>query len=266
MSKELWEALFMGVLQGLTEFLPVSSSGHLQAMKALGGSPLLEDLTLDVLLHMATLLAVILVFRSDFKRLLGGLFQGGEGRRWCWLVVVGAIPGGLAGLLAKDWIEHLGARLPWLLPVCWLGTALALVSLRWIDREPGTRAMTIRAALWVGCWQAVALLPGVSRSGITIVAALWLGRRRDEAATFSFLIATPLILGATLLTGIELAGSESSHRPSWGAILVGGLAAFVTGWAALRLLLRMLHRGALHRWAFYLIPLAIAYGSWLLFA
>ncbi|MEM7166227.1 MAG: undecaprenyl-diphosphate phosphatase [Planctomycetota bacterium] len=263
---EFVDSVALGVLQGLTEFLPVSSSGHLQALKTMQDSPELASKTLDIFLHFATLLAVFLVFRRDFVQLARGCFGGGEPRRRLLLVLVGAVPAGVVGLIIKkfDLLEGLETSFPYLVPICWLLTAGALWSLR--KQVDGAREIDLKLALWVGCWQALAILPGVSRSGITIVSALWLGCRRESAATFSFLTATPLILGATVLEILDVFGSEGTGMAA-GSVwpyLAGGVAAFVTGLGALVLLLRMLRGGALHRWAFYLVPVAVAYTAWLL--
>lgn len=259
---ELLQAILLGALQGLTEFLPVSSSGHLQAIKALLDSPDVGDQTLDVFLHFATLLAVLLVFRSEFFRLVEGLFRPGESRQRLFLVVLGAIPAGVAGYLAQDWFEALGVDLPYVLPICWCVTAGAL----WTLKKPASDApseLSVKTALWVGLWQILALFPGISRSGITIAAALWLRTRRDEAATYSFLIATPLILGATGIKVLGLLQGDVSTSFGLTACLVGSVVAFFTGWGALLLLLRMLRGNHLHRWSYYLLPVAVAYAIWL---
>lgn len=264
------EAIVLGILQGLTEFLPVSSSGHLQALKTLQQSADLESKTLDIFLHFATLLAVFLVFRRDFLVLMRGLLGGGEPRRQLLLVILGAVPAGLVGLVVKklDLLENWTISFPYLVPICWLGTAAALWSLRGVGRSEADagRPIDVKLALCIGCWQALAILPGISRSGITIVSALWLGARRESAATFSFLTATPLILGATVLEIVDVFGpdGEGMAADAWATYFAGGAVAFITGWGALVLLLRMLRGGALHRWAYYLVPVAIAYGSWLL--
>lgn len=272
---EVGESLLLGVVQGLTEFLPVSSSGHLLGLKALLGSSNLGDQTLDVFLHFATLIAVFLVFRSEFARLFRGLFRGGSERALLVAVILAASPAGIVGLLAGDWVETLGGRFPGLLPVCWLLSAAALLSLRRSTASPESppasreedlqQPIGVRAALWVGVWQVLALLPGVSRSGITIAAGIWCGLRREQAASFSFLCATPLILGATLLKTIDLVQESSASAFPLSSYLLGGVVAFFTGWGALIVLLRMLRGGSLHYWAYYLIPAALAYALWLSF-
>lgn len=266
MSSVVIESIVLGVVQGLTEFLPISSSGHLVAMKMVLGSPLIEDQTLDVFLHFATLLAVFLVFRGEFVRLFRGVFQGGADRRFVVAVTLGAIPAGVVGWLARDGIEGVGERYPFVVSAGWLFTALALWTLRKqkpdLDASAPATRLTPGVAVWVGLWQVLALLPGVSRSGSTIAAGVWGGLRRDEAASFSFLCGSPLILGATLLKVLDVVREPPAAGVPVVAFLVGGLVAFATGLLALRFLLRSLRTGSLHYWAYYLVPLAVAYEIW----
>ena len=260
------EAILLGVLQGISEFLPISSSGHLQALKEVLGSTELGDQALDVFLHFATLLAVLIIFRGEFLRLIRGLWTPGKDRQLLFYVIVGAIPAGLAGLLLKKLVfdPYPDILTPYI-GVFWLITAGVLWTLRKPSAGDVGDGVNMKTAVWIGCWQILALLPGISRSGITIAAALWRGTRRDEAATFSFLMATPLILGATLLEVLNLrdvieAGEFPKER-LW-AYGVGSLVAFVTGVFALLVLLKMLRTGLLHWWAYYLAPVAVLYSGW----
>lgn len=255
----LAESLALAVLQGLTEFLPVSSSGHLQALKRLTGSELAGDISLDVILHFATLLAVVVVYRREWARVVSGLWRGGEPRRDLMLVAVGVVPAGIVGLLLADRIELLPTRAPYLLPVCWGAMGLALLGSR--GRGDGERTIGPRAALWIGAWQALALLPGVSRSGITILAALWIGVRREDAARYSFLIAAPLIAGATVLELPEIFSGEGVGAAP-GVLAIAFVVAFGVGYGALLLLLRMLRGGNLHWWGIYLLVIAAAFAAW----
>ena len=265
------ETIALAILQGLTEFLPVSSSGHLEGWKRLSDSELRGDITLDIILHFATLLAVLIVYRAEVIRLLGGIFRAGTARRDLGLVIVGTVPAGLVGLLAKDSIESFSLSTPMLLPICWAGCGLALLSSKRAlgrsesgEPEDGSfsaAGIGLPAAIWIGVWQSVALLPGVSRSGITIVSALWIGVRREAAARFSFLIAAPLIAGASLLELRDLFSGEGEVQLS-ASLLVGFVTAFFVGWGALLLLLRLLEGGRLYLWGFYLLALAIFFGVW----
>ena len=257
------ESLILGVIQGLTEFLPVSSSGHLVAAERLFGSVGQQSLTTEIALHFATVLAVVLVFRAELAALVRGAVVGGEERIPLLRVVVACIPAAVVGILAHDALAELPRRWPLALPICWVTMAGVLFSLRGRGRQDEGSSVGWNAALVVGLVQALAILPGISRSGITIGAALWLGVRRDEAASFSFLVAIPIILGATVLETVKVWGDESAELFSL-PMLLGGISAFVTGIVALMVLLGMLRRGALHLWGFYLLPVGIAYGWWLL--
>jgi len=260
------DEVILGIVQGLTEFLPVSSSGHLAALEIWLESPLAHDLTFDIFVHFATVLAVVVVFRKDFVFLFKGLSPGGrearEARHLAGLLLIGAVPAGVVGLLAQDPIARVPTLFPHAISLAWLLTAGALLSLKAIKPGRPERALDARAAMWIGCMQIFALLPGVSRSGFTIVAALWWGLGARDAARFSFLCATPLILGATAKTLLELwSRSEGVVVPT--GFWVGGIAAALTGYLALLLLLGMLRKGALHWWAGYLLIAAASYSGWL---
>jgi undecaprenyl-diphosphatase len=257
---DLWLALGLAVLQGLTEFLPVSSSGHLQALKQVTDSPLAADLTLDILLHFATLLAVFVVYRKDYLRVISGVWKRGEPRRELALVLLGTIPAGIVGLVFKDRVEALPDTHPYLLPLCWAAMGIALLGER--GRLRGDREIDVRAAIWIGCWQALAILPGISRSGTTILAALWFGVGREAAARYSFLITAPLIIGATALEVPDLVAGEGMAGSPW-IIGLAFVTAFVVGLGALLLVLRLLRRGRLHWFGPYVLLIAAAFTLWL---
>jgi undecaprenyl-diphosphatase len=247
------QALVLGIVQGLTELLPISSSGHLILVPWGADWTYLEEnqrfnQTFDVALHLGTLVAVGAYFWSDIVRLVRA-FVGSLGRRRiespderiAWFVLVATIPAGLAGVLGEDLIaDHLGE--PWQIAgLLVLGAGL----LFWADRSPETRAMGdlgLWQALVMGLAQALALAPGVSRSGITITAGRFMGLDRDSAARFSFLLLIPTVLGAVLLKGVGdvLLGDLPS---GWqGPFLVGTLAALGSGLLAIDWLLGYVRR------------------------
>src|SRR5262245_65027852 len=208
-------AVALGVLQGLGEFLPISSSGHLIVVPWLLGWPD-HGLAFDVALHVGTLLAVVYAFAGDWWRLLRGTlaglssgrpFAGPEGRLLGQLAL-GSIPGGLAGLLLDKWAESV-FRSPALVAGTLAGMGLVLFAAD--RRATGSRgevaSISSRDALLIGLAQAAAIVPGVSRSGATISMGLLLGYRREEAARFSFLLATPITFGAALFKADDLAGA-----------------------------------------------------------
>lgn len=232
------QAIVLGLVQGLGEFLPISSSGHLIVVPWLLGWPD-HGLAFDVALHAGTLLAVLYAFAGDWVRLLSDFWKGARrgrpfsepGGRLLGLLALASVPGAVAGLLLESWAEST-FRSPGLVAA----TMAALGAVLFVaDRRVGGNGVSgIRArdAVVIGIAQAIALVPGVSRSGATISAALFLGYRREEAARFSFLLATPITAGAALRKVPALLES-----PDRGVALLGMAVAAVVGFAAIRLLL-----------------------------
>ena len=247
------QALVLGIVQGLTELLPISSSGHLILVPWAAEWTYLEqndrfNQTFDVALHLGTLVAVGAYFWSDFVRLVRA-WVGSIGRRRidssdekiAWFVVVATIPAGVAGLAGENYIaDNLGE--PWQILILLAAGALLLL---WADRSPQTKAMgdlSLRQALVMGLAQALALAPGVSRSGITITAGRFMKLDRDSAARFSFYLLLPTVLGAVLLKGVQdvLLGELPD---GWkGPFLVGTLAALGSGLLAIEWLLGYVRR------------------------
>lgn len=254
--------VIMAVVQGLTEFLPVSSSGHLvignEVLKALdlGSAP--DLLSLNIMLHLGTLLAVVLVYRNQIWQILT------TQRNLIGKILVACIPAGLVGVPLHE-IESLKSALEspllaaWLLPI----TGAILLFGRSKQGETSLEDVTYRQALGVGIAQAIAILPGISRSGSSIVAGLCLGLKRDAAAAFSFLISIPVVGGAVLLDARELLEQPTSDVP-WGQLFIGVAVAFAVGIFALKALIHWLTRGKLHRFAWWCIPVGIIAGTWLL--
>ncbi|MDI3317285.1 MAG: undecaprenyl-diphosphate phosphatase [Bacillota bacterium] len=271
----LWEALVLGVVQGLTEFLPVSSSGHLTLVQFLMGfqGRAQEMLAFDVLLHLGTFLAVVLYFARDIVALIAGFFTGlGAllGRRSAWadvwrepnfrtalLVLIGSIPTGLMGILLQSFFESLYNSLL-AVAVGWLATAALLW---WVDQlgHHGRRASQsgAGAALWTGFMQGMAIAPGLSRSGATVAGALMAGMERREAARFSFLLALPAILGAALVELRHVTGLAGGVE-----LAAGFLAATLSGMVAIRWLLQALTRGSLRPFAVYCALLGVVVAAW----
>lgn len=249
--------LLLAIIQGLTEFLPVSSSGHLVIVGAWLDADGLDPATavaLAVALHLGTLGAVLVMYAPHVLRMLT------TQRRVLGLVAVGSLPAAAIGLYLRLEMEQALAS-PLLAGIMLPVTGVLLL---WAGRQtPGETAypqMSYRQALLIGVAQAAALLPGLSRSGTTIVAGLAVGLRREAAATFSFLLSIPAILGAGAL---ELA--HLRHQPSAlpvGAALLGGVVALLVGLLALKWLLDWLHRGRLQWFAYWCIPLGLAVVAW----
>ena len=248
-----WQALILGIVQGLTELLPISSSGHLILVPWLGDWEYLKEhdefnQTFDVALHLGTLVAVVLYFWRDIVVLtrawLGSLRRrriATDEERVAWFVAVATVPAGIAGGLGENLIaRHLGE--PWQIAIL---LALFGVVLWIADRTPPRREMRdlgLGTALAVGVAQSLALAPGVSRSGITISAARFLGLDRDAAARFSFLLLIPTVFGAVVLKGFTDVLFGDLPRGYAGPFVVGTIAAAVSGVAAIWALLGYVRR------------------------
>lgn len=268
---ELIEAIVVGVLQGLTEFIPVSSSAHLELAPWIAGwedDALVGSLAFDVFLHLGTLVALLLFFGRDWIRYARALLAsvgerriGGDAdRRVAWLLVIATIPAGIIGFALEDVIAELfhgdndAARLAIAAFLIIGGVAL------WIADRLGSRRrqaeeLGVAAALTIGFSQALALLPGISRSGATITAGLALGLNREAAARFSFLLATPITLGAGLY-GSRRLFTEAHTANEWVAIGVGFAVAVVSGLVAIRFLLSWLRTRSVAVFTVYRIALA----------
>lgn len=249
MIYQILEAFVLGLVQGLTEFLPVSSSGHLELAKAIFGQDRLpeESLTLTVLLHLGTALATIGVFRKDILELLQGIMHPGKERNYIVFIIVSMIPAGLIGFFFEDSFSYFFDGKIWLVGLClWLTAALLFIS----EKQPGAdRSVGLTQGWWIGVAQAVALLPGVSRSGATISMALLLGIERKRAARFSFLMVIPLILGkvAKDLLSAEMHIGGNDVLPA----LIGLLTAFISGWIACVWMISLVQQAKLRYFALY---------------
>jgi len=253
----LLEALVLGIVQGATEFLPVSSSGHLVIVPAALGwdSP---SLVFDTTVHLATLLAVVAVFWHDFIELLVAWWQGlRQGRplgtpaaRLAWWVILGTVPAALAGVFLESTFESLFAS-PRTAGVFLLLTAVLLVLAELFSRcRHELTGMGWLDSLIIGIGQAAAIAPGLSRSGTTISCAMYRGFTRPAATRFSFILSAPIIAGAGISQLIKLAGGGdlSAEAP---ALMVGFLAAAVCGYVAIRLLLSYVQQRSFYPFAIY---------------
>ncbi len=251
-----WEIIVLAIIQGLTEFLPVSSSGHLvvahTVLTALGGEPIPDLLEVEIVLHLGTLAAVLIYYRRECVRLLT------SDRRAIPLLILATIPAVIVGFsIEKSWLENpLFAGL--MFPV----TAIGLL---WISRRPpgDTEYLDLspKHALIIGLLQAFAILPGISRSGATIVGGLACGLKRESASTFAFLLAIPVIGGGGLLTAVKAIKEGTTGTPL-GTLAIGFFISMFIGWGALALLIHWVRQGRLAMFAYYLVPLGIAVVTW----
>ncbi len=244
------EALLLGIVQGLTEFLPVSSSGHLEIIKHLldDQSVAEQSMMTTVVLHFATALATIVIFRNDIIKILKGLFSGdGQSRNFAVYVIISMIPAVVIGLLFEDILETFFHRKIVLVSFMLILTGfLLLISER---TKSTTKPIGFVSALIIGISQAIAMIPGISRSGATISTSLLLGVERTEAARFSFLMVIPLIFGK--IAKDVLSGDLVQHMESPIYLSVGFLAAFFTGLFACTAMLKIVKNAKLSYFAFY---------------
>ncbi|MCR4404322.1 MAG: undecaprenyl-diphosphate phosphatase [Candidatus Acetothermia bacterium] len=259
--------IVLSLVQGLTEFLPISSSGHLAMIQVLWRAPL-PGLLFDALVHLGTLLSILWVFRRRVSLLLAAFRRRDENRHLLWLIILGTIPTALLGLLLNPWIERAFSSLlvVGLGLLCSGGLLLlaARVSARAGRSHRALEGMTVRDALLIGLAQGIAILPGISRSGLTIGVGLLLGLERGLAAEFSFLLAGPAILGAVALKGWEALQQPGAHAALAGYYLLGTGLAAISGAVAIGLLLRFVQRGRLAPFAYYCW--AVGLGALLLFS
>ncbi len=265
-------ALIMGIVQGLTEFLPISSSGHLILIPALLGwdDPLIDSLSFSVMLHLGTLGALLIYFRADWLRIIPAgfatlrdrSFRGDPDRRLAWLIVASMVPAVIAGLLLNDLAETT-FREPRLVAVTLvIGAAILWLADRWGAKQEQIGSLTFSKAIGIGVAQALALVPGISRSGISISAGLFAGLTREAAARFSFLMATPIIAGAGAFEARKLITGESTVDATVASLVVGVAAAFLSGLVAIVFLLRFLRTRPTTVFVVYRVLLAVVVIAW----
>jgi undecaprenyl-diphosphatase len=248
-------SIFLGIVQGITEFFPISSTAHLVVLPwVFNWSGLLNSLTFDVALHGGTLASLLVCFRRDIIDILR------KKRRLVLVLVVGTAPAGAAGVLLHDYVEST-LRSPALIALALVAFGLVMYVSERYRKNRKVEGMSIFDALLIGTAQAVALVPGVSRSGITISAGLMRGFRREEAARFSFLLSIPVIAGATLLEGRKLFSGEVEYDLS--LVGMGFMVSMVTGMAAIKFLLRFLKTHTMNVFVVYRFVLAGMIAGWL---
>lgn len=245
------EALVLGLIQGLTEFLPVSSSGHLEIMKALFGDDSLpkDSLMFTIILHFATALSTIVVFRKEISTILKGLFQfkWNEESQFSIKIIISMIPAVLIGLFLEDELESFFGGKLLLVGVMLLFTALLLLL---ADKSKNTnKSVGYKSAFIIGISQAIAMLPGISRSGATISTAVLLKIDRTKAAKFSFLMVVPLIFGKVCKDVI--CGEISFDNSQIGLFSVGFIAAFLAGLFACKLMIALVKKSKLSYFSIY---------------
>jgi undecaprenyl-diphosphatase len=256
-----WSAFVMGAFQGVTEFLPISSSAHLIVIPWLFDwqDPLLHSLVFDVGLHLGTLVAIVIYFWRDWLGLLGGIPhllrpQTSLPARQLWAVMIGTVPAAILGILFQDEIEaYLRSPVQIAIVLAVMGLVIAYADRIGSDQRD-LRDMSWREAIWIGLAQACALVPGVSRSGATMSAARVLGFDRTSAARFSFLLSTPITLAAVMFSLNDLLAIQGDQVLT---LLVGVVTSAVVGWLVIDLLLAWIRRIGLGWFAYYRWVIAI---------
>ena len=248
---QLIETIILGIIQGLTEWLPISSTGHLRLFEHFCFSGEKVPILFDVILHIGTLIVVLLFFRRDIRNVLSAFVRldfKTEYGKLVLLVIAGTMPTALIGLVFGELIENVFRRI---LPTA---TAFILCGLMLYSAKAGkekTENISYLAAMMIGVAQGVSIIPGISRSGATIGVALLLGIKREKAFKFSFLLSIPAILGALGLTVSTQFDKLISTGLGWAEILAGVTVAMVVGYLALKLLWKILAKKKFHLFAFY---------------
>lgn len=257
----LFEIIILAIIQGLTEFLPISSSAHLiLPSEVLGWNN--QGMAFDVAVHVGSLLAVMIYFRQDIGRLIVAWLTKGfstnqsPDSKLAWWVILATIPAVIFGFLLKDYLEEYGRS-----ALVIASTTIIFGLLLWYADKKATLAKNIthitwKNAIFIGIAQAIAIIPGTSRSGITMTAGLMLGLDRDSAARFSFLLSIPVILGAGLLATFDLL--QTPDAVDWNALLFGAAFSFVSAYACIYLFLAWISKIGMTPFVIYRLILGVA--------
>ncbi|MFH1226214.1 MAG: undecaprenyl-diphosphatase UppP [bacterium] len=273
MSNYFLSAIF-GLVQGLTEFWPISSSGHLlilhEILSASGRIDFIDSLSFDTALHLGTLLALLIFFFKDIKKYFLAFLSSfvkfdprrNEDQRLAWLIAIATIPAGLAGLFLENIINTF-LRSPWWVAGMLIGVAILFIifekfSKKWAE----IKDLSWWQSIVIGVAQAIALIPGVSRSGITIITGMAFNLKREAAARFSFILSVPIVFGAGLKKVYDLGQAGMSNEQSY-IFLIGLAVSAIVGWFAVKYLLKFLTSHSLNYFAYYRIAIGLAIIGWL---
>jgi undecaprenyl-diphosphatase len=251
------EAIILGIVQGLTEFFPVSSTAHLIVFPWIfNWQDPVNTLTFDIALHAGTLCALIACFWKDWMVMLS------KNSKLFWLILMATLPAGVAGYVFNDLVGQ-SLRSPLIIVISLVVIGIVMLQSEKIFKRKKLVDLSVTDVLIIGCAQAVALIPGVSRSGITISAGLFRGLEREDSARFSFLLATPIIAGAIVLHSGKIVLSAAAYDPS--IFAVGFLVSGITGVAAIKFLLGFLRKYPLNLFVYYrfILAVVIIIGIWL---
>ncbi|MDD5039939.1 MAG: undecaprenyl-diphosphatase UppP [Patescibacteria group bacterium] len=255
---EIIQSIVLGCIQGITEFLPISSSGHLVIAHELIDFSLFDDLSFDVALHLGTLVAILVFFWGDIRAIIVAFFRSfanwklreDQNQRIAWFLVAATVPGVIAGIALSDLADSAFRNL-WLVAGLLIGVGvLFLVVERFSRQRLDIANLGFCRSVLIGCAQALALLPGVSRSGMTIVTGIFFGLSRQEAARFSFLLSAPIVFGAGMKKMLD-AASAGISSDQWMMMLAGFITSAIVGYIAIAFLLRYLEHHKLSAFAYY---------------
>ncbi|MAE93324.1 MAG: hypothetical protein CL910_01550 [Deltaproteobacteria bacterium] len=255
----LFEAAWLGIVQGLTEFLPVSSSGHLVMAETLLGQAD-ANVVFEVSVHAGTLLAILVFYRARIGELIRGLLTSDPAAlRDVAKLVVATLPAVVAGLTAKEFFESLFAT-PQVVGYALLVTGLLLLTIRWTLPRAHAQEPTFPQAFWIGCAQVLAITPGISRSGTTVAVALALGVAPLAATEFSFLMGAAAITGASVLALPDVVDAGAATLLACG---IGSVTAALSGLVALRWFVRLIESQRFHVFAYYCVPVGLSFLAYL---
>jgi undecaprenyl-diphosphatase len=258
------QAFLMGLLQGLTEFLPVSSSGHLELMKAIFGIHSEKSMVFTVVVHGATVLSIIVVFWKDIWHLIKAFFRfrWDDDMKYIAKLLLSAVPAGIVGLLFEKQLEEFfTGNVLFVGLMLWVTTIFLVLTIWAKDRQ---RPINFWDSLIIGLAQAVAVIPGISRSGATISTGLLLGNKKDEVAKFSFLMVIIPVIGANFMEIMQNHGNlQAASNISFGALAIGFVTAFVSGVLACKYMIHLVRKSKISYFAIYTFIIgliAVIYG------
>jgi len=250
---DIIHAILLGILQGLTEFLPVSSSGHIELFRFFMGFEPEDSLLFTVIVHFATALSTVVVFRKDIMQILTGLHQK-EGQKFALFIVISMVPAAMAGVFLDEWIDTLFTGKVAMVASLLILTGILLFYTDRAGKKSGD--ITPIKALLIGTAQAIAILPGISRSGATIATSVLMGIDRHRAARFSFLMVVPLIFGKIAKDLLDADGMQINGSSS--VLVAGFMAAFIVGYIACTWMIKLVVNAKLRYFGYYCVGLGVA--------
>lgn len=256
----IFDSIILGIVQGLTEFLPISSSGHLIIFRDIFGWHTSSDLSFDAILQLATALAIIVYFWKDIFRLINSFFKiitkketEEKDKTIIFAIIIGTIPAVIAGIFLERYMETIFRNSLLVAIVLLVGSLVMYLAEKFSTKN---KELSVRKGFYIGLFQCLALVPGFSRSGATISGGLFSGLTREESARFSFLLSIPIILGSGFKKILEI-WSSGQLLNDWLILLIGAITAFIVGLFAIKFLLNFLKKYSLKTFIYYRIALAI---------